>query len=106
LTLQHMYLSTLARFVAYTAIICTAITHAAEVTNTTRYHDDTLGITILSGEVRLPADGNWTLVQPPADSGLRQVFYELTNWDALHGDGARTLANRIEDQLRDDRWLL
>lgn len=92
-------------FVACLAFISVS-SHAAEVTNTTRYHDDTLGITIVSGETRLPADGNWTLTHPAASSGLSQVFVQVTNAEALHADGARTLANRIADRLRDDHWLL
>lgn len=104
---NNMHLPALRLFVvvaAFTTISASAF--AADVVNTTRYHDDTLGITLLSGETRLPADGNWTLAQPPADSGLRQVFYDVTNWEALHADGARSLANRIDEKVRSDRWTL
>src|SRR5690606_22317352 len=83
-----MHLPFLPLFVACAAFT-TVSTFAAEVVATTRYHDDALGLTLLSGETRLPADGNWMLAQPPADSGLRQVFYDITNWEELHADGAR-----------------
>ena len=100
-----MRLTTLPLFIA--SVACSsASANAAEVINTTRYHDDALGLTVLSGETRLPADGTWTLAQPPAGSGLRQVFYDITNWEALHADGARSLANRIEARIRSDQWTL
>ena len=102
---NKMHLATLPLFIILAAFTAVTVT-AADVVNTTRYHHDALGLTLLSGETRLPADGNWTLTQPPPDSGLRQIFYDVTNREALHADGVRSLANRIEDRLRDDRWLL
>ena len=79
---------------------------AVEVTTTTRHQDDKLGLTVISGETRLPSDGSWALAQPDPSSGLRQVFYNISNWEALRGDGARDLANRIEQKIQSDRWEL
>jgi len=79
---------------------------AVDISTTTRHEDTQLGLTIISGETRLPADGSWTLAQPDPASGLRQVFYRITNWEALRGDGERDLANRIEQKIQSDRWSL
>ena len=79
---------------------------AGEVTATTRYPDDKLGLVILNGETRLPADANWTLAQPAPESGLHSVFYQISNWSELRGEGARELAARIEQTVQSARWSL
>jgi hypothetical protein len=79
---------------------------AVEVTATSRYTDDKLGMVILSGETRLPADANWTLAQPSPESGLHQVFYQISNWSELRSDGVRALAERIEQKSQTDRYAL
>ena len=79
---------------------------AVEVTATTRYRDDKLGMVILSGEVRLPADASWTITPPGPESGLHQAFYQISNWRELRGEGARELAARIEQTVQSARWSL
>lgn len=79
---------------------------APGVVSTTRYHDEALGLTVVSGECRLPADGAWTLAQPEPGSGLRQVFHEITNWEELEAEGTRARANRIDREVRSVEWRL
>ena len=79
---------------------------ALEITATTRYHDDKLGMVIISGEARLPADANWTITPPGPESGLHQVFYQFSNWREVRGEGARELAARIEQTVQSARWIL
>ena len=76
------------------------------VASTTRYHDEALGLTVVSGECRLPADGGWTLAQPTPGGGLRQVFHEITNREELQAEGERARANRIDREVRSVEWRI
>lgn len=77
---------------------------AAQVSNTARYHDDQLGLTILTGELQLPVEGIWTLAPPASGAPLRQVYSQVTNWAELRGEGNRALANRLATRVERDGW--
>jgi hypothetical protein len=46
---------------------------AGEVGNTSLFHSERLGLTVVSGEIDLPSLGSWEILPLPASSGLSQV---------------------------------
>ncbi len=87
-------------------VSATPLAAAPPVANTSRYQDPKLGLTILAGDLELPADESWRLEQPAADAPLRQVHLQVLNWAELRGDGRRTAANRLAQRIESDRWKL
>ena len=88
------------------AVLHASVLGAADLTieSPAVFEDQKLEMRVVSGAVKLPAEGRWSLLGPAAESGLEQAYLKIENLQALSGDGARKREMEIEEALTRGQW--
>jgi hypothetical protein len=76
------------------------------VTGTQRFTHPPLGMTVISGQLELPAGGVWTVMEPGKDSGLAQVQLARPADEREARQGSRVHRAEIQRQTEQERWPL
>jgi hypothetical protein len=89
---------------AAVVVLCSSCLGGVVVTSPRVFEEQKLGLRVIAGELHVPADGRWTVVEPTGESGLEQIYSEIENQEALRGDGARKRELAVEAGVEAGRW--